>query len=69
MNQLLQQQLTDKSVNNNIEIGLSRFNDDEWDMSPLIQKPTTRKSLKKIDFRFIKSSDLKKQLSCTLITD
>jgi site-specific recombinase XerD len=62
MNQLIQQQLTEKSVDNNIEIGLSHFNDDEWDLSPLIQKSTTRKSFKKIDFRFIKGPNLKETI-------
>ena len=43
----------------NMSIGNSKFADDVWDLSLFIKSKNTKKSLKKIDFSYIKSENIK----------
>lgn len=53
------QPITTESDYSKITIGNSKFTDDIWDLSPFITTKTTKNSLKKIKFDFIKNEDMK----------
>lgn len=54
------QVITNETDYSNITIGESNFNDDAWDLSPFITAKTTKDSLKKINFGYIKNEDMKR---------
>ena len=53
------QTISIESDYSNITIGDSKFTDDVWDLSPFITAKTTKESMKKINFNFIKNEDMK----------